>query len=88
MKVRNCLTCVNFVKQIVYEYNKSGTIVNLSHIMKCDKLNINFQMKNSEEKYDNEGMEERHFISNKCYKAKHYKKIQEISPYNIISKDV
>ncbi len=83
MKVRNCLTCLHFARNMVYEYNKVGTIVNVSRIMKCNKLNIEFKMKNSEEK-DNESK----FIPNKCYKAKHYQQVEQISPYKVICVDV
>lgn len=83
MKVRNCLTCVNFANNMIFEYSKSGTIQNVSRIMKCNKLNFNFQLKNSEEK-DNKSR----FITNKCYKAKHYQKVENINPYKVICKDV
>lgn len=84
MKVRNCLTCINFMNNMVYEYSKSGNIVNVSRIMKCNKLNLNFQLKNSKEK----DMEELRFITNKCYKAKLYQKIKQINPYEVICVDV
>jgi hypothetical protein len=87
MKVRNCLTCVNFANNMIFEYSKSGTIQNVSRIMKCNKLNLEFQLKNSEEKYTNE-VGELHFITNKCYKAKHYQKVEQINPYKVICKDV
>ncbi len=83
MSVRNCLTCVHFARNMVYEYNKTGTIVNVSRIMKCNKLNYEFQMKNSEEK-DNESV----YISSKCDKAKYYQKMEQISPYKVICIDV
>ena len=53
MASRNCFKCLHFTKSIVFEYSKSGNIESVSRIMKCDKLNLVFQMRNSEEK-DNE----------------------------------
>lgn len=102
MKVRNCLTCIYFAKKMTYEYSKTGNIVNVFHIMNCNKLNIDFQMKNSKEKDTNDinnindtkrtertkDIEELQFISSKCHNAKYYQKVKKINPYKVICIDV
>ncbi len=86
MSVRNCLKCIHFTKSTVFEYSKNGntkTIQSVSRVLKCDKLNLIFQMRNSEEK-DNESL----FIKNKCINAKHFVESYEIKPEKVVCVDV
>jgi hypothetical protein len=86
MASRNCLKCIHFTKSIVYEYSKNGnnkSIQSVLRILKCDKLNLVFQMRNSEEK-DNESL----FIKNKCVDAKYFVESYEIKPEKVVWIDV
>ncbi len=83
MASRNCFKCIHFTKSIVFQYSKSGNIESVSRVLKCDKLNLVFQMRNSEEK-DNESF----FIKNKCYNAKYFVENYEIKPEKVVCVDV
>jgi hypothetical protein len=83
MTTRNCFKCIYFTRSILYEYNKNGTIQNATRILKCDKLNLVFQMRNSEEKEN-----ESYFIKNKCHNAKYFVESYEIKPEKVVCVDV
>ena len=80
---KNCRNCAYFLRQVVYQYNKVGTIVDVERTMKCTKLNMVIQPRNSEAK-DNESF----FISNKCYQAKHFIPSPQINIEKIVCRDV
>lgn len=80
---KNCLKCVHFLRQVVFEYNKAGTIVNMDRMMICTKLQIKIQPRNSEVK-ENESL----YIHNKCHGGKYFKKSEEINIEKVVCRDV
>ena len=66
-----------------YQYNKNGFIIDLHQTMKCKKLNIIIQPRNSEAK-DNESR----FISSKCYRGKYFIPAPKINIEKIVCRDV
>jgi hypothetical protein len=80
---KNCLKCVHFLRQVVFEYSKTGTIINMERVMSCTKLQMKIQPRNSEEK-ENESI----YIPSKCHQGKYFKKSEEINIENIVCRDV
>ncbi len=75
MNVKNCLQCKHFFRRIIYEYHKEKRyIINIYREMGCEKLNIKFIPKNSEEKQN-----EDKFIGNKCFQGKYFEEIPKIN---------
>lgn len=84
MNVRNCLQCKHFFKKMVFEYHEEKKyIINVYKEMGCNKLNIKFIPRNSEEK-ENEDK----FIMNKCFKGKYFDKITKTNIYEIVNREV
>ena len=80
---RNCLKCTHFLRKVIYQYTKNGSIASIDQVMKCTKLNIIIQPKNSEEK-DNESR----FIPSKCYQGIYFEEAPKVNVEKIICRDV
>ncbi len=84
MSVKNCLQCKHFFRRMVFEYHKEKKyIINVYHEMGCNKLNIKFMLRNSEEKEN-----ENKFVQNKCFNAKYFEEIPKINIYEIVKREV
>jgi hypothetical protein len=80
---KNCRNCAHFLTQLVYRYNKNGNIIDVERTMKCLKIDMVIQLKNSEEKNN-----ESRFIPSKCYQGKHFVPTPQINIEKIVCRDV
>ncbi len=80
---KNCMKCAHFLRQVVYEYTKSGSIASMRRTMKCTKLNMVIQPRNSEEKSNEE-----FYIPSICYQGVYFEESPKINVEKVICRDV
>lgn len=87
---QNCLKCVHFVRQIVYDRTDKagalGQVSNIYRVQKCNRLGIQLSGTLSEEKSANHGTPQ--FIASICSGGRHFVPQKEIRVETIVMKEV
>jgi hypothetical protein len=80
---KNCLKCAHFLRQVLYQYSKNGSVIDVQQVMKCTKMNMVIQPRNSEEKSN-----ESYYIPSKCYQGKHFTEAIQPNFEKVVCRDV
>jgi hypothetical protein len=83
---QNCLKCVHFVRQIVYDRAANGTVSNIYRVQRCNRLNLQLSGTLSEEKSANHGTPQ--FVASICSGGRHFVPQKEIRVETIVMKEV
>ena len=83
---QNCLKCVHFVRQIVYDRATNGQVANIYRVQKCNRLGIQLSGTLSEEKTAYHGNPQ--FVASICSGGRHFLPQKEIRIETIVMKEV
>ncbi len=83
---KNCLKCVHYARQIVYDRGANAEITNIYRVQKCNRLDIQMSGTLSEEKRTNRGNPQ--FVASICSDGRHFVPKRDISIETVVSREI